>query len=198
MIDFIHVANGICPAGQHRVTRLLPGPRGADASDWIAGGFGGVGSPRRSGPPEGTVGELVDRPFRVLFEAVVVAAFGPGVAAAGPAACLVGGVVLHVALDGGPPADRAGAGGVPYLDQVLERDPGVVAAGLVPVVAGVGGQRFQGDDQVRPGSGVRSRQVPWPPGGPSRLAGVNVNPVSRGGPGPARCLRLLGSGRAQP
>jgi hypothetical protein len=24
MMDFIHVANGICPAGQHRVKRLLP------------------------------------------------------------------------------------------------------------------------------------------------------------------------------
>ena len=46
-----------------------------------------------------------------------------------------------------------------------------------------------------PGPGVRSRQVPYPPGGPSRLAGVKRNP---GGPGPARCLWLLGSGRAQP
>ena len=30
--------------------------------------------------------------------------------------------------------------------------------------------------------------VPYPPGGPSRLAGVKENPVSPGGPGPARFL----------
>ena len=86
------------------------------------------------------VGELVDRPLGVLFEAVVVTALRAGVAAAGPSAGFVGGVVLDVALGGGPPAHRAGAGGVPDLDQVPELDPGIVAAGLMPVVAGVGGQ----------------------------------------------------------
>ena len=45
----------------------------------------------------------------------------------------------------------AGAGGVPDLGQVPQPDPGVVAAGFVPVVAGVGGERVEGDDQVRPG-----------------------------------------------
>src|SRR5204862_1696607 len=113
--------------------------------DGIPRGFGRVLPPGRCGPAEGAVGELVDCPSGVLLEAVVVTAFRAGVAAAGPAAGFVGGVVLDVALGGGPPAHRAGAGGVPDLDQVPERDPGVVAAGFVPVVAGVGGQRFQGD-----------------------------------------------------
>ena len=89
----------------------------------------------------------------MLLEPVVVAAFGAGVAQAGPAACFVRGVVLEVALGGGPPADGAGAGGVPDLGQVPQPDPGIVAAGFVPVVAGVGGDRVDRDDQVRSGSG---------------------------------------------
>ena len=137
-----------CLTGEILRDRCAPSSE-TGQSDGVPGGFGGVGAPGWGGPAEGAVGELVDRPFRVLLEAVVVAALGAGVAAAGPAACLVRGVVLDVALGGGPAADGAGAGGVPDLDQVLQRDPGVVAAGLVPVVAGVGGQRFQGDDQVR-------------------------------------------------
>ena len=61
--------------------------------------------------------------------------------------------MLEVALAGRPAADGAGAGGVPDLEQVLESDAGVVALGLVPVVAGVGDQGLEGDDQVWPGSG---------------------------------------------
>src|SRR5205807_277775 len=49
-----------------------------------------------------------------------------------------------------------------------------------------------------PPPGVRSRQVPYPPGGPSRPAGVKENPVCPGGPGPARLPCFLGWGRAQP
>ena len=50
-----------------------------------------------------------------------------------------------------------------------------------------------------PPPGTRSRQVPYPPGGPSRLAGVKENPAPPGGgPGPARFPRLFGPGRAQP
>ena len=78
--------------------------------------------------------------------------------------------MLVVALGGGAAADGAGAGGVPDLGQVPELDPGVVAVGFVAVVAGVGGDRVDRDDQVRSGSGVRSRQVPYPRAG-SRLAG---------------------------
>jgi hypothetical protein len=52
-----------------------------------------------------------------------------------------------------------------------------VARAFESVIAGVGGQGINGDDQVGPGSGGAEPPVPWPPGGPSRLAGVKVNPV---------------------
>src|SRR5438034_8619136 len=121
--------------------------------DGIPGGFGVVGAPGRGGPPERPGGQLVDLPARLLLEPVVVAALWAAIAQAGPAACLVGGVVLEVALGGGPLADGAGAGGVPDLGQAPEPGPGVVAAGFVAVVARVGGDRVQGDDQAGPGSG---------------------------------------------
>ncbi len=54
----------------------------------------------------------------MLLEPVVEAALGAGVAQADPSARLVRRVVLDVALGGGPPADGAGAGGVPDLGQV--------------------------------------------------------------------------------
>ena len=123
-----------------------------------------------------------------------------GVAETRPAARLIRRVVLDVALGGGPPADGAGAGGVPDLGQVPQLDPGIMALGFEPVLTRVGGDRVDGDDQVRAVSGSASaarchtrRAVP------SRLAGVKVNPPSPGGgPGPARFRVLLGSGRAQP
>jgi hypothetical protein len=76
-----------------------------------------------------------------------------GVTQAAAAACFIRGVVLQVALGGGAAADGAGTGSVPDLGQVPQPDPGVVAAGLIPVVAGVGGDRVDRDDQVRSGSG---------------------------------------------
>ena len=136
--------------------------------------------------------------------------------------CLVRGVVLDVALGGGAAADGAGAGGVPDLDQVLERDPGVVAAGLVPVVAGVGGQGLQGDDQVRaaaggaqpPGAVPAGRPVPagrgerepgfsWAvrvrrvPGDPWVRAGRS-RARWRGRPGRSRSRTTSSSGSARP
>src|SRR5690348_11216693 len=126
---------------------------------------------------------------------MVVPALRTGVAAAGASADVVRGVVVDVALGGGPPADRAGAGGVPDLDQVLQPDPGIVAAGLVPVVAGVSGQGLQGDDQVRPGSGGAQPPGAVPAGRPVRAARGEGEPGLSGGPGPAR---PLDSGRAQP
>ena len=69
-----------------------------------------------------------------------------GVAQAGPAARFVRNVVLVVALGGGPAADRAGAGRVPHLRQMRQHDPGVVAFGFMPVVAGVGGGRVDRDN----------------------------------------------------
>src|SRR5262249_50369763 len=108
---------------------------------------------------------------------------------------LVGRVVLEVGLGGGPAADGAGAGGVPDLGQVPEPHPGVVAGGLEPVVAGVSDRGFQGDDQVRPGSGGAQPPGAVAAGRPVPAAGVKQTP---GGPGPARARCPLGSGRAQP
>jgi hypothetical protein len=56
--------------------------------------------------------------------------------------------MFEIAARGGPSAARPGAGGVPDLGQVPERDPGIVAAGLVPVIALAGGQGPDLDDQV--------------------------------------------------
>src|SRR6185312_14468438 len=117
------------------------------------GGFGGVGPSRWCGPAEGPVGELIDLPLGVLFEPVVVTALWPAVTETRSSACFVRSVVLEVGLGGRPPADGAGAGRVPDLGQVLQPDPGIVTAGLVPVVAGIGVQGLQGDDQVRPAAG---------------------------------------------
>src|SRR6478609_592662 len=118
--------------------------------DGVAGGFGVVAASGRGGPAEGSVGELVDGPSGLLLEPVVMTTLRTPVAQAGPSARLVRRVVLEVALGGGPPADGAGAGGVPDLGQVPERDPGVVAPGLVPVLAGAGAEGVDRDGQVRP------------------------------------------------
>ena len=160
--------------------------------DGVAGGFGGVGAPGWGGPPEGAVGKLVHCPFGVLLEAVVVAAFGAGVAEARASACLIRDVVLVVALGGGAAADGAGAGGVPDLGQVPQRDPGIVAAGLVPVVAGVGGDRVDRDDQVRSGSGGAQ------PPGPGIGRGLEREPwsVSRAGAGAFPVTPGFGPGAA--
>src|SRR5262249_16723091 len=128
------------------------------ALDGIAGGFGVVAAPGRGGPPEGSVGELIHRPPRLLLQPVVVPALRTPVAQARPSARLARRVVLEVALAGGPPADRAGAGRVPHLGQVPELDPGIVAPGLVPVLAVVGGEGVERDDQVRPAA--RGAQSP--------------------------------------
>src|SRR5207302_9259806 len=101
----------------------LPLPR----LDGVAGGFGVVGAPGRGGPPEGPVGELLDRPLGVLLEAMVVTALRAAITQARPSARFVRGVVLEVALGGGPPADRAGAGRVPDLGLVPQLDPRIVA-----------------------------------------------------------------------
>ena len=173
------------------VGRVLPPGRGElprtrleESADYrldrVAGGFGVVAAPGRCGPPEGPVGKLLDVPLGVLLEAMVMTALRTGVTQARPAARLVRGVVLEVALGGGPAADGAGAGRVPDLGQVPELDPGIVAFGFEPVVAGVGGDRVDGDDQVRPGS----RGAEPPGSGPRAAApagGVKENPVSPAG-----------------
>ena len=105
------------------------------------------------------------------------------VAQARPPACLVRGVVLEVAVPGGPSADGAGAGRMPDLGQVPQLDAGVVAAGLVPVVARVSGYRIKSDCQAGPATGdakppsaVPSRRAVLPGGGdgnagPSHVSG---------------------------
>ena len=149
-------------------------------SDGIAGGFGVVAAPGRCGPAKRPVRKLVHLPPGVLLEPVIVTTLRAGVAQTGPAACLVRHVVLEVALGGRPPADRTGAGRVPDLGQVPELDPRIMTVGFVPVVAGVGGDRVDGEDQVR--AGPRGGQ---PPG--AVPAGRPV-PAGRGEgePGPAR------------
>src|SRR5207237_742849 len=124
-------------------------------------------------------GELLDRPVGVLLEAMVVTALRAAITQAGASACFVRGIVLEVALGGGSAADRAGAGGVPDLGQVPEFDPGVVAVGFVPVVTRVGGDRVDGEDQVRPAS--RGAE---PPGSvPAGRAGQPGQGGQRGGQG---------------
>src|SRR6516164_231326 len=153
--------------------------------DRVPRGFGGVCAAGRGGPAEGAVGELLHLPLRVLLEPVVVPAFRAAVAQASPTACFVRGVVLEVALGGGPAADGAGAGGVPHLGQVPEPDPGVVAAGLVPVVARSGNDGVEGDPPVWPGSGGAE-----PPGAVSAGRAVPAG----GSEGEARPVPVSGSG----
>ena len=111
---------------------------------------------------------------------MVMPAFGPAITQAGPPARLVRGVVLEVALGGGPPADGAGAGGVPDLGQVPQLHAGIMAPALEPVPAIPGIQGVDRDDQVWPAA--RGAQ---PPG--AVPAGRSV-PPGRGEaePGPAR------------
>ena len=74
------------------------------------------------------------------------------IAETGAAACLIRGVVLEVGAGGGSTAGDPGAGGVPDLGQVPEPGAGVVAPGLVSVVARIGAEGVEGDEQVRPRS----------------------------------------------
>ena len=126
------------------------------------------------------------------------------VAQARPAAGLVRDVVLEIALARGPPADRAGAGGVPDLGQVPEFDPGVVALGLAPVITGPGCPGIELDDQVRPGP--RGPQPPGPVPARRPLPSLGGEAESRpsvrwsrpGFPGFFRLPWPLGAGRAHP
>src|SRR5262249_61746961 len=95
-------------------------------------------------------------------------------------ACFIRGGVLVVALGGGPTADGAGAGGVPDLGQVPEPDARVVALGLVPVVAGVGGDRVDRDDQVRSGAGGAQPPGAVPAGRPVPAGGREREPRRSG------------------
>src|SRR5690348_1749734 len=163
---------------------------GSFCLDRVPGGLGVVAAPGRGGPPERPVGKLVHLPLGVLLEPVVMTALRARVAQAGPAARLIGGVVLEVGLGGGPPADGASAGRVPDLGQVPELDSGVMAAGFVSVVAGIGGDRVDGDDQVRAVS--RGGQ---PPGA---ITAGGAIPAGRGESEPALARRWPRPGACAP
>ena len=160
--------------------------------DGIPGWFGGIGPPGWGGPPEGPVAELVDLPARVLLEPMVPPTFWPPITQARPSARFIRGVVVVVTLRGWPTAPRPSASGVSDLGQVPKLGPGIMAFGLEPVIAWPGIDGVELDQQVRPASGVRSRQVP------GSAVAVKENPGPSRVAGPARFLWLLGSGRAQP
>src|SRR3984885_13087265 len=157
---------------------------GNRSSDGVPGGFGGVLASGRRGPPEGRRGRLFDLPARVLLEPVVPAAFRAAITQAAPATGLVGDVVLEIAVGGGSSATRGGASGVPDLGEVAEQDAGVVAGGLESVITLVGGDRVQGDDQVRlPGNAS---------GEPPAAVAAGRTVLAGGGEGEPRVTRVAG------
>jgi len=119
----------------------------------------------------------------------------PAVAHTGPAVCLVGDVVLEVAVAGWSPAGRGDTDGVPDLGQVPQLDPRVMTAGLEPVVARVQGDRVQGDQQV-PLAGQAGGQPPGPvPAGRPVLAGAGEGePWRVAVAGPAGRIVVTGRG----
>jgi hypothetical protein len=147
-----------------------------DLLDGVPGGFGGVGAAGRGRPAEGPVGELVDGPARLLLEPVVMTTLRTAITQARPAARLKRNIMFEVALAGRSAADRAGAGGVPDLGQVPEFDSRVVALGLEPWSQSWVLKEWSSTIRSGPGPGIRRRQVPYPPGGPSPGSRVKLNP----------------------
>ncbi len=86
--------------------------------------------------------------------------------------------MLEVGAGGGPPAAGPRAGGMPDFGQVPEQDPGIVAPGLVAMVAVFGGERADLDEQVLMPGGK-------PPGsvsaGRSRVIGLGEGEAGSGG-----------------
>ena len=121
---------------------------------------------RRRGPPDVSARELFGLPPRVLLGPVIMTAGRIAVAQAAATACLVRNVVLEIAPPGRPAAARPGTRRVPDLGQVPQHDPGIMPAGLPPVVAVPGGDRADLDEQVLLPGGE-------PPGAvPARRAGL--------------------------
>src|SRR5689334_19419543 len=140
-----------------------PGP---DGSDRVPGGFGDVVASRWGSPSEGPVRQLVHLPARLLLEPVVMTTLWAAITQARPAARLKRNIMFEVALAGRSAADRAGAVGVPDLGQVPKLDARVMAPSLEPVVAVLGTQGVELNDQVRPGSGGPQPPGPVPAGLP--------------------------------
>ena len=137
-----------CRSGGPAVRSLDRRRPGLVASDRVAGRFGAVEAAGGRLPVDSRRGGLFHLPSGILLEAVMVPALRAAITFARSAACLVGGVVLEITLGSGPAAGRGGAGGVPDLGEVTEQDAGVVAPGLVPVIALAGRDRADGDYQV--------------------------------------------------
>jgi hypothetical protein len=87
--------------------------------------------------------------------------------------------MFEISLSRGSATSGSGTGCVPDLGQVPQLDARVVALGLVAMITLVDGDRIERDDQVRPSPRARSRQLPYPPGGPCWPEAVQENP----GPG---------------
>ena len=141
------------------------------------------------------------RPAGVLLETVVVAAFGAGVAQAGPAACLVRDVVLEVALA------RRAAGRPGWCR--WRAGPGTGACSLTPGSWRRASYRWSQSSGGRAVSIATIRSGPAAGGAqpPGAVSAGRAVPAGRGEaePGPARragARRVwrgsLGSGRAQP
>src|SRR3984885_4833407 len=109
--------------------------------DGIPSGFRDVLPSRRRGPPDVTARKLRGVPPRVLLHPVVVAAGRVPVTQTGPPARLVRNVMFEIASRGRAAAARSGTRRVPDLGQVPEHDPGIMAAGLPPVITVPAGQR---------------------------------------------------------
>jgi len=80
------------------------------------------------------------------------------------AACLVRDVMFEITIASRSAAGRSGTDGVPDLAQVPQLDSGFVAPGLEAMVAVMGGDRIQGDQQISrsAGSGVQPCPMAWP------------------------------------
>ena len=155
--------------------------------DRVPGGLCRVLPPRRGGPLEGAVRKLIDLPPRVLLEPVVMAALRTAITQTGSAARLVRDVVLVITLGSRPAAGRPGTRRVPYLGQVPELDPGIMAPGLEPVVAVFGGDGVERDDQVRlPGCSGGQPPAPVSARRPRLTRAGEGEPRARLGPGSAR------------
>src|SRR5262249_54958263 len=116
--------------------------------DGVPGRFGDVLASGRRGPPHVPAGQVLGPPPRILLQPVVMAAPRVPVAQAGPAARLVGDGVLAAAARRGRRPPRPGTGRGADLGQVPQPPPGIMSAGLVPVVAVRAGQRLDRDQHV--------------------------------------------------
>jgi len=121
--------------------------------------------------------ELAELPARRVFTSMMVPAERSQVALAGPAALVVGDVVVQVAAGGRPSASGRGTGGSAGPDQVLEAAAGLVARLLATMIAGVLAQR--GDRQLESAGGQIGQ------GARSGEAAMADGPAARAGQGHA-------------